>query len=287
MSDLASRASSWLVVACCALISIAAANEDPQPPPVTLAEVYHLGDPLDLSAYRVSEKYDGVRAWWTGRELLTRSGRRIHAPAWFTAGWPQQVLDGELWGGRGRFETTSGTVRKSVPVDEEWRLLRYRVFDLPEHPGNFDQRQNALTALIPMLGPWIEGVKQETLKTAQQLETRLKSVVSAGGEGLMLRRGDSHHHAGRSRDLLKLKLYDDAEAVVIGYLPGRGKYEGMTGALLVERADGLRFAIGSGLSDEQRRHPPGVGSSITYAYTGLTEAGVPRFARLLRPYSAP
>jgi ATP-dependent DNA ligase len=60
---------------------------------------------IDLSRYWVSEKYDGVRACWDGSQLLSRAGNVIHAPAWFTARLPTTPLDGELWAGRGRFET--------------------------------------------------------------------------------------------------------------------------------------------------------------------------------------
>ena len=41
--------------------------------------------------------------------------------------------------------------------------------------------------------------------------------------------------------------------------------------------DGTRFAIGSGLSDELRRHPPAIGARITFKYYGLTVNGKPRF----------
>ncbi len=190
-------------------------------------------------------------------------------------------LDGELWGGRGRFEETSSIVRQEQASDEQWRSLRYRVFDLPEQAGDFDRRLRALEPSIRGISPWIEAVPQQAATDESDLRNRLDAIVAAGGEGL-LHRGDSLYRAGRSRDLLKLKPYDDAEAVVVAYLPGQGKYQGLTGSLLVARPDGLRFAVGSGLSDEQRRHPPPIGSTITYAYTGLTASGTPRFARFLR-----
>jgi DNA ligase-1 len=56
----------------------------------------------------------------------------------------------------------------------------------------------------------------------------------------------------------------------------------MTGALLVQTPAGLRFALGSGLSDAMRREPPAVGTWVSYRYRGLTPGGVPRHATLLR-----
>ena len=91
---------------------------------------------------------DGVRALWDGASLRFRSGRPIAAPAWFLAGLPAVALDGELWLGRQRFETLSGSVRKQVPVDGDWRALRYMVFDLPHHPAPFAQRAERITELV-------------------------------------------------------------------------------------------------------------------------------------------
>lgn len=267
---------------CClglALVSLA----DERPPPVVLADAYDRNAGIDLADYWVSEKLDGVRGYWNGERLLTRSGKVILAPAWFTAGWPEQSLDGELWAGRGRFAHVSSTVRTQTPDDDAWRQMRFMVFDLPGHGGPFDQRLAALDALVASLQiPWLQAVRQFRIADHAALHAMLDEVIAQGGEGLMLHRGSSRYRAGRSDDLLKYKLYQDAEARVVGYLPGNGKYEGMLGALLVERPDGLQFRIGTGFTDEQRRCPPPIGSRVTYAYNGFTVSGIPRFARFIR-----
>ena len=99
---------------------------------------------------------------------------------------------------------------------------------------------------------------------------------------LMLHRADAPSVSGRSDALLKRTPWQDAEAVIVDHLPGNGKYQGMTGALLMEMPDGKRFRIGSGLSDAQRRQPPPLGTRITYRYQHLTKNGLPRFPRYLR-----
>jgi DNA ligase-1 len=231
----------------------------------------------------VSEKYDGVRGYWDGQTLRTRSGAVIGAPAWFTAHWPSTPMDGELWAGRGQFELASGTIRQQPPDDAAWRHIRYMVFDLPGHPGTFDQRIPALQQLIARIdSPWVLAVRQVKLTDEAALQRRLDEVVRAGGEGLVLHRGASIYRAGRSDDLLKFKPYEDAEAEVVAHLPGRGKYAGMMGALLVKLPDGTRFRIGTGFTDAQRRDPPPVGSVITFRYQGTTGGGKPRFARFMR-----
>lgn len=254
----------------------------PAPPPLALANDYEDVE-IDLSRYWVSEKYDGVRAYWNGTHLVSRAGNVIHAPAWFTAHWPTTPLDGELWAGRGRFETVTATVRDFEPNDEAWHDIRFMVFDLPAHTGPFDARLALLEQLISGAAiDWLKAAPQTRALDVAQLHRRLQEITSAGGEGLMLHRGDSFYRAERSDDLLKFKPYQDAEAQVIAHLPGKGKYTGMMGALLVRAATGTQFRIGTGFTDEVRRHPPPIGSWVTYSYHNVTARGIPRFARYLR-----
>ena len=156
-------------------------------------------------------------------------------------------------------------------------------FDLPGDPAAFALRAERLRALVADAGlPWLHAIRQSRVATRLELDARLQQVVAAGGEGLMLHRADARYRDGRSDDLHKLKPWDDAEARVIGYRPGRGKYAGMVGALVVEDASGRRFALGSGLSDVDRARPPATGTVVTYRYNGRTANGVPRFVRFLR-----
>lgn len=247
-----------------------------------LAKVYR--QQLDLSQWWVSEKLDGVRAIWDGQQLHFRSGRVIQVPQWFTRDFPQQPLDGELWMGRKTFEAVSAAVRRKQPDDQEWHTIQYRLFELPGAAGNFTQRLGQMQTLTRQAGiPWLQPVEQFQLDSEEALLTKLDQIVAAGGEGLMLHRADSRYHGGRSAALLKLKPWQDAEATVIQILPGKGKYAGMMGALLVEDTEGQRFRIGSGFSDQERLEPPTVGSRISYKHTGTTVNGLPRFASFLRP----
>lgn len=249
-------------------------------PQLMLAETYQHAS--DLTQYWVSEKLDGIRARWTGAQLISRGGHVIAAPAWFTQGFPPQPLDGELWLARGQFDALSGAVRSLTPDPKRWRNIRFMIFDLPGHPGNFNQR---LTALGTLQAPYLGAIPQRKFTRHTELLAHLNKVTDQGGEGLMLHRGSALYHPGRSDDLLKLKRHQDGEATVIGQLPGNGRLQGMMGALLVEMPNGKRFKIGTGFSDDQRRQPPPVGSVITYKYYGLTANGIPRFASFMRVHS--
>src|SRR5690554_6024128 len=228
-----------------------------RPPAIPLANVYHPG--VNLEDYWVSEKLDGVRAYWDGEKLWSRGGHVYAAPDWFTAQFPLH------------------------PVDEEWRQVRFHVFDLPVPEKVFEQRYRQLKQLVEGSGsPYLALVVQRPVASHPELVAELEQVVAAGAEGLMLKRRNSRYQAGRSDDLLKVKTHDDAEATVVGHLQGKGKYKGLMGSLEVELANGRRFRIGTGFSDVERHNPPTVGTVITFRYRGFTATGLPRFASFLR-----
>ena len=259
----------------------------PSPAPsLMLANVYR--DGTILADYWVSEKYDGVRGYWDGQALRTRGGERVAAPTWFTAGWPKEPMDGELWAGHGQFARAVSTVRQQTPNDAAWRTLRFMVFDLPAHGGTFTERIPALNGLVSRIDQlWVQAVPQSKVASPQALRSLLDKTVKNGGEGLMLHRGASLYKGLRSDDLLKLKTHEDSEAQVVAHLPGQGKHAGSLGALLVEipAADGKpaqRFKLGTGFSDVQRQNPPAIGARVTYRFRGLNDSGIPRFASFMR-----
>ncbi len=238
--------------------------------------------------FLVSEKLDGVRAIWDGSTLKFRSGRTVAAPAWFLAKLPKTPLDGELWLGRGRFDEVSGMVRKNQAVDADWQQINYMVFELPGGEGDFTMRYSRIR-LLTWGAQWdrLQPALQVRIPTMEGIRSELKRVVAAGGEGLMLHRANSPYVTGRSDALLKLKPTADAEATVVGHVAGKGKFDGMLGALEVKTEDGQRFRLGTGFSDEQRKSPPAIGSIVTYTYRDLTPSGKPRFASFLREFKEP
>lgn len=280
------RFAAGAILALVLAITSGRAFSEGEPQPLILAEVYH--DGIDPSRYWVSEKLDGVRAYWDGQQLYFRSGHPVAAPAWFTRDFPALPLDGELWLGRGDFERLSGIVRKREAVDEEWRQVRYMLFELPGAAGSFSERRAGLVRLVGEAGiPWLRAVEQFRILDRKTLRAKLDEVVAAGGEGLMLHRAEASFSAGRSDDLLKLKPWLDREARVIAHLPGKGRQAGRMGALLVEHADGRRFRIGTGFTDAERATPPAVGSLVTYRYRGFTASGTPRFPSFVRVWEDP
>jgi len=243
----------------------------------------HWQNTWDPAPYLISEKLDGVRAYWDGQVLRFRSGRLINAPEWFTDALPDTPLDGELWISRHSFDRTSATVRRKQPDDAEWQQIKYMVFDLPGASGTFAERAEKINELMLEEGvSWLQAVPQTRVLDRAALHRQLLSWVGEGAEGLMLHRANALWVPGRSDDLRKLKLVPDEDAQVVGVLPGKGRNAGRMGALLLEMPSGQRFALGTGFTDAQRESPPPIGATVTYRYLDRTPAGIPKFASYLR-----
>ena len=276
--------------------------------PVNVTLAHSWSDEQDPTGWHVSEKLDGVRAFWDGARFFSRQGNAFYPPDWFCADFPAHPLDGELFLGRGRFQECVSIVRTQKEAGHaDWAKIQYVAFDAPaphlvDRP--FEERLAHLRTLAPMwratdgdqavpvTAAGEESGSKRYLRVLEHvrcagrddLHARLEAVERAGGEGLMLREPSSNvgYVHGRSRSLLKVKTFHDAEALVLGHEPGKGKHEGRLGALRVKAVDGSEFKVGTGFTDAQRGKPPKRGALITYRYQELTKAGIPRFPSFLR-----
>jgi DNA ligase 1 len=240
--------------------------------PVLLAEVWD--EAIDPAGWWMSEKLDGMRAYWDGSQLFSRLGNVIHAPDYFIAKLPKQSLDGELFLARKSFQKTCAICRRQDKPDT-WKQLKFLVFDAPAHGGEFEERLEFIQSLAKH--DYATPHPHTRCKSVAHLKEELARVESLGGEGLMLRQPKSKYTAGRSATLLKVKSFKDDEAIVIAHQAGAGKHKGRLGALLVRLADGTEFAIGTGFSDKERESPPPLGTTVIFRYQELSDGGVPRF----------
>jgi DNA ligase-1 len=184
--------------------------------------------------------------------------------------------------GRNKFSELVSII-KTKNSDNEWKKIRYMIFDSPQINEGFEKRLAfAQNWFKQHPNPYVEFIQQERCIDKNHLRKKLIEIESKGGEGLILRKPDSPYIAGRSYDMLKVKSFDDNEATVIQHFKGKGRNADRMGSILVEMKNGIRFKIGTGFSDEERNHPPAIGSMITFKYYGLTKNGVPKFASFLR-----
>ena len=270
--------------------------------PVFAVEVFDLSnfeksEHQDYSGWLMSEKLDGVRAIWDGKELLSKRGNPINAPDWFIEALPPFAIDGELWTKRGDFENISSIVLSDTP-DKRWHEVSYQIFEVPNQRGGLLQR-------LSFFQDWLETspvtflhvIDQIPVDSNKHLQTYFQSVILQGGEGIVVRKADEAYSTGRLKTALKLKPISDAECKVVGYTEGKGKFTGLVGALECELLSDqlprlfpklaklhrpVRIKLGSGLSDEQRQTPSKMGEIVTFEYNGLTKNGLPRFARFKR-----
>jgi len=250
-------------------------GDDGTAPPVLLAHKWETDH--DPTGWWMSEKLDGVRAYWDGEAFVSRLGNKFYAPDWFIADLPADTLDGELWVGRKKFSETISIVRSGTG-SSLWKNVSYVVFDAPNAKGFFEDRLKHAERVLKKAGaPHARFLEHVTCTGFDHLRQELKRVEGLGGEGLMLRRPKSLYEVGRSSSLLKVKTFHDSEARVIGHAPGTGKHKGRLGALIVQLPDGTKFNVGTGFSDAEREDPPKIGAVITFRYQELSKDGVPRF----------
>lgn len=224
----------------------------------------------------MSEKYDGVRAVWTSRELRTRTGNVIDAPDWFLRRFPSgHGLDGELWLGYGRFDDVNTMFRSRD--DPQWHHVQFMVFDLLD-PASIKEPYKERYRLLQKIDvrPPLVLVRQQPIDSVQHARHYIDLVVLRGGEGVVVRDPDAPYAIGkRSPAVKKWKLEKHGTGTVVGHVPGRGKLAGCVGSLVIEPTTGAtkRFYLAN--PDGCRGHKA-IGAKVSYKYMELTKNGVPR-----------
>lgn len=244
-------------------------------PELLLLETYK---DQNISGWLMSEKLDGIRAYWDGKKLISRSGKVLAAPQWFTKDFPSFKLDGELWSKQGDFENIQSIVMQKEP-SEKWRELTYNIFEVPEAKGGLKER---LSLVKPYEKNYLRLISHFTCKDKVHLEQFLKEIESKGGEGVVLRNLQMGYITKRDESALKVKTFYDAECEVVAHHKGKGKYANSLGSFTCKDEREVFFDIGSGLSDKERNNPPAIGRQVTYKYKEMTKSGKPRFPVFLR-----
>ena len=273
----------WLIRSCFFLFISSSCYA--QVPDLFLLHTYKKSQ--DVTGWVMSEKLDGVRAYWDGQQLISRGGNVFNAPQSFLQNFPPFALDGELWTKRNDFENIVSIVRQQHP-DERWSQIHYHVFEVPDQKGGLYERLSVLQTYLEFAADFvsnklisIEIVQQFRIKNTAHLNDFLQQVVSQGGEGVVLRNPVEEFQTGRLNSALKLKVHQDEDCKVQVIKLAAGN-TGNGWFIEVSIKSQKVINIGSGLSDQQRKYPPRIGSIITFKYYGLTGKGLPRFPVFLR-----
>lgn len=237
--------------------------------------------------------------------LWSRYGNVIHAPDWWLDRLPEGIfLDGELYLDRGRFQDLR---RITGSLSGDWAKVRFLTFDMPApqivfmdgriNNPNFKKeiRWSECSKLIqPSKSHFFReiahklSIKQTRLPSDEEqaraiMYDMLEIVTREGGEGLMLRDPESFWYPKRIPQLLKVKKMLESEAIVVGYVAGKGRLSDTIGAITVQW-NSKTFNI-SGFTDDERHLAERIwpiGSTIRFRYAGLTDLGIPREARYAR-----
>lgn len=254
----------------------------------------------------MSEKLDGMRAFWDGgiskgkdartvgymkeskdciaTGLWSRLGNVIHAPSWWTAHLPDYPLDGELYLLDGDFQDIVSICRSH---SGDWRDVKYFIFDMPPFDALHVKRDMPPFRVFENVYNHLKTLGNKVVIPHRQIllplntataKVQMYQFLDTCVEGLMLRKQHSIWTPKRCSDLLKLKKIQDAEGVVVGWKPGKGKFEGMMGSLELSVAGDLKAEI-SGFTDDERlllngwpiRFP--AGTVVAFTFREMTKGG--------------
>lgn len=232
----------------------------------------------NIKNWYMSEKLDGVRAYWNGKELLTKNGNRIYTPKNFTKNFPNFELDGELWTKREDFENIQNIVLDKNP-SKNWNEIKYYIFEVPNQKGNFIQR-------LKIIKNWLKKHPNKNIQIIEQVKCRdektlnifLNQIIKLKGEGVIIKNPSLNYFSNRSDNILKIKTFYDDEGEVIEINYKNSKFK----SLKLKLKNGVEFNLGNGFSKEQRLNHPKIGDIVTFKYYDLTKKGKPKFASFLR-----
>ena len=233
----------------------------------------------NITNWYMSEKLDGIRAYWNGKELLSKNGNKIYAPSSFTKDFPPFELDGELWTKRDDFESIQNIVLDTNP-SSKWEKITYNIFEVPNEKGNFDKRLEKIKFWLDKNpNKIIKIIPQLICKNETDLNIYLKELLDKKAEGIILKNPNLEYFTGRSENILKVKKFYDDEGLVIGLnYSNNGEFK----SLQLKLNNGIIFNLGGGFSDIQREEPPKIGNIVTFKYYDLTKNNKPKFASFLR-----
>lgn len=162
----------------------------------------YIGQPV--KGWMLSEKLDGWRVMWDGKDFYSREQGLLSAPAWFKAGMPDCRLDGELFAGRGEFNQIQTLMAAG------WHGLTFQVFDAPAAKGGFKERYSLLSVIADLLPDHVAVVPMRVVKTAREVVEAGDEVIAMGGEGVVVRNPKGKYVEGRSNDVLRWVPQDPA-----------------------------------------------------------------------------
>jgi len=232
----------------------------------TLKEIMQGYDHKDENpeGWFMSEKLDGIRAYWDGEQFWSKNASIINVPESFKAGLPTYPLDGELWSGYGEDDLTvfhiKQTCRKKI-VHSDWTKIKFYVFDAPKIEATYDKRHFFLQNNIPKFGnPNIFLIPMQKCNGKEHLQNHLEEIINKSGEGIMIYNPNSLYLPGRTKNVLKVKKYFECYVTFLKLCEKSYK-------VLCEQENGEKNYIKC--STEFYRNPPTAGEKFLIRHLGF------------------
>lgn len=246
-------------------------------------------------------KLDGMRLTSDTEGYRSRKGKPVPAAKHihtalqtFHTMYPTITLDGELYNHEYKddFQSLMKICRRTKLSPEDRKraetILEYHIYDMKDSDNpNMTalERKEFLRNSFLFTLPMIKVVEYEVVDTIERFNEVVEDHLRLGYEGSIVRLPDSIYENKRSKNLIKIKEFDDAEYPILDILPGKGNRNDIAGAVIVD-VNGMR--VGSGirgswdfskkLLEDRDEYIDGI---ATIRFFGLTDDGKPRFPVLI------
>jgi len=190
---------------------------------------------------------------------------------------PNTILDGELYVHGLGFENIVSMVRRGSKRTVDLKYTVYDFFIPGENTLPYEERLARLTTAYQDKHSAVELIETHKVTQENDVETWLRHYLEKGYEGIMVRRNGVYKE-GRSKDLLKYKLFHDAEFKVVGHHVSKEEVP----IFDCETPEGKRFGVMMKESREEKINrikniEQWYGKKLTVKYQEMTADGVPRF----------
>lgn len=237
---------------------------------------------MDVTGWLMSEKYDGVRCFWNGNELYSRSGTVITAPKFFTRNFPRSPLDGELYISKNNYEECAKVIASGEKNHAGWLQMTFIVLDAPAINLLFRQRLSMLERAFTEENnlAFLRLVRHTSVKDNSHVTEELKRIESLGGEGVMVKNPCSFYEGRRNWAMLKVKSFHDEEAEIIKkvfFKLNKPTEKRRLKALIMKKDNGVEFRLRNGLNSEHNKNNFELGNLVTYKFKGYDQQNKPKF----------
>ena len=201
-------------------------------------------------------------------------------------GFADLCFDGELYSEGLSFEEIHSRVSASrLEIHPDAERIRYHIFDII-CKGTAHERQQLLDSLEYSDREYkLAQVPWFPVDSLEEIMDYLRSFVTLGYEGIIVREPNAPYEPRRSTKMMKFKPGRSDVYRIVGFkeeISKDGIPKGTLGAFILQGPDGSPFGVGSGFTRDEREaywdmRQKLVGCYCWIRYQHLTDRGVPRF----------